>query len=353
MANWENLVQTRPQISFRRFFFYFITLAAIIVIYLKFSELKLLGDLFVQSNSAWLTAIIIIQIFSYYSLALNYRDVLKVKDLRVSVKELFPITFVIQFINQALPSATLSGQAFFIQYLKRYGLSLAEGISRAIIELLTLYVAFGVFFFTSSILMFQNGVIVSHPEVTFFIYLFLFFGVTFSAIFFALQKNRRGAITKWVVAKLHKYFEKNKKEDQTSHVTMLFDQLKLSVNMGLLGRQKKPFWSAVFWQGMVLFLNIVSLQLISYAIGTSIPFSLAFVAFTLTRFLSMVSFVPGALGIFEGGMTLILISFGVPAQPAFAITLLLRAFTFWFPMPVGWILYRYFLHRQELENPYM
>ena len=66
----------------------------------------------------------------------------------------------------------------------------------------------------------------------------------------------------------------------------------------------------------------------------------------------MISFIPGALGVFEGGMTLILVSFGVPAGPALAMTLLLRAFTFWFPMPVGWILYRCYLHKQELENPY-
>jgi hypothetical protein len=66
----------------------------------------------------------------------------------------------------------------------------------------------------------------------------------------------------------------------------------------------------------------------------------------------MVSFIPGALGVFEGGMTLILVSFGVSAGPALAMTLLLRAFTFWFPMPIGWILYRWYLHRQELENPY-
>ena len=151
MANNGNIfdILSKPRISFRRFSFYFITLAAIIVVYFKISEFELLKEMFLKSNFSWLPVIIISQILSYFALALNYREVLKVKGLKISIRELFPITFVIQFLNQALPSATLSGQAFFVQYLKKYKLTFAEGIGRAFIELMTLCVAFGAFFFVS------------------------------------------------------------------------------------------------------------------------------------------------------------------------------------------------------------
>ena len=349
----------KPRLSLRRFLFYFITLAALIVIYLKISEFQLIKEVFLRSNLLWLFLIIVVQIFSYYFTALNYRDVLKVKDLEVGIKELFPVTFVIQFLNQALPSAGFSGQVFFVQYLKKFGLSIAEGIGRAILELTTLYMAFGAFFIISATMLLQGGMVKERPEALYFIYSFLFFAIIAVSLFFTFQKRGRGKIARWTINKLHQYFEKrNEKKgngggkNHAEHVAMIFDQFKNTLNLGVLRRHGRAFGLAFLWQILVLFVSILTLYFLSFAVDYKIGFSVAFITFTLTKFLSMVSFIPGALGVFEGGMTLILVSFGVPAGPALAMTLLLRAFTFWFPMPVGWILYRYYLHKQELENPY-
>ncbi|HEA28654.1 MAG TPA: flippase-like domain-containing protein [Leeuwenhoekiella sp.] len=337
------------------------TLAALVLIYLKFSEVRLIRDLFLRSNLFWLIGVIVTQVISYYFVALNYRDVLRVKDLEVGIRELFPVTFVIQFLNQALPSAGFSGQAFFIHYLKKFGLTVAEGIGRALLELATLYMAFGVFFIASAIMMLRNGILGQHPEARFFIYAFVFFAVIAISLFFILQKRKRGKIARWMINKMHGYFEnhhKNKNDkngNATNHagyVAMIIDQFKKTFNIGELRKRGRHFWLAFFWQNMILLASIFTLYFLSFAVDSKISFSVAFITFTLTKFLSMIAFVPGGLGVFEGGMTLILISFGVPAQPAFAMTLLLRAFTFWLPMPVGWILYKWILHRQELEHPY-
>ncbi|OGN05727.1 MAG: hypothetical protein A2831_03600 [Candidatus Yanofskybacteria bacterium RIFCSPHIGHO2_01_FULL_44_17] len=356
----------KPRLSLSRFAFYFITLVALILIYLKFSEIQLIKEIFLRSNYLWLFSIIIVQVSSYYFLALNYRDVLRIKDMDIPIKELFPVTFVIQFLNQALPSAGFSGQAFFVQYLKKFGLPIAEGIGRAILELATLYMGFGTFFIISAVMIFNGNKLGDRPEVMFLIYGFSFLAVICIAVFFMLQKRGRGRIARWVINKLHAYFEKrNKKKikngevsgnenlsNHTEHVAMIYQQFKDSLRIGVLDKHKKAFWLAYLWQNMIMLANIFTLYFLSFAVGYEISFVVAFITFTLTKFVAMVSFVPGALGVFEGGMTLILISFGVPTEPAFAMTLLLRAFTFWFPMPVGWILYRFYLHREELEHPY-
>ena len=73
----------KPRLSLRRFLFYFITLAALIVVYLKISEFQLIKEVFLRSNFLWLFSIVVIQVLSYYFTALNYRDVLRVKDLDV------------------------------------------------------------------------------------------------------------------------------------------------------------------------------------------------------------------------------------------------------------------------------
>lgn len=335
-----------------RFLFYFITLAGLVIIYFQFSELELIGSIFAKSNYLWLLAIIITQLFLYYFQALNYRDVLRIKDMEVSPKELYPMSFVVQFLNQALPSVGLSGQVFFVQYLKRYGLAVDEGIGRAFIEVMTVWMAMGSFFITSSIVVLKGGAIANVPELRYVIYFFAFLAVIAVSVFFIAQRRRRSKIGKWVVDWLHRRFEnkKNGMANHANHVEMVYDQFKNSVNFKLLQKKAKDFWMAYFWQCMIILANILTLYLISFAIGHPIGFRLAFIVFSLVRFIGMIAFVPGAIGIFEGSMTLILISFGVAAGPALAMTLLLRAFTFWLPMPVGWALYRWYFLKYKLES---
>lgn len=349
---------TRPQINLRRFLFYFITLAALILIYFRFSELELIDNALRRSDGLWLTVIIAVQFLTYIFITLNYRDVLRVKDLEVGFKKLLPTAFVIQFLNQALPSAGFSGQAFFVQHLRKYGLSIAEGIGRAILELATLYMAFGSFFIISSAMLYNSRVFSNHPELRFFIYVFTFFALIAVGLFLLLQKRGRGRIARWLIGKFHRYFENKKTKHEESgvtaagHMAMIVDQFKGTFSLRALKAHARPFWRAYLWQNLVLLLDVLTLYFVAFAIGHKISFNVAFVAFTFTQMISMLSFIPGALGVYEGGMTLILVWFGVPGQIAFASTLLLRAFTFWLPMPIGWILYRWYSHKQDLANPY-
>lgn len=339
----------RPRFTLKRFLFYFVTIAVLLLIFAKISEFALIWEVFRRANLWWLIGIIVSQLINYYFLALNYRSVLKIKDLAVPVRELFPAMFVVQFLNQALPSATISGQAFFVQYLKRYGLPLAEAIGRAILELLTLYVAFGAFFLLSAILLFYNNNLAFNPQITYFIYLFVFFGALFTGIFFAFQRRRRGRATRWVIGKLHRYFEANRKprSNHTSHVEILLAQARANLNFKHLGRHRNEFFIACVWQGLELLANVFTLYFVCYAVDAPLSLATAFIVFTLTRFVSMASFVPGAFGIFEGSMTFVLTSFFIPVDIALAITLLFRAFSFWLPIPIGWTLYRHYVKQWE------
>ncbi|MDP3954265.1 MAG: hypothetical protein Q8Q06_02520, partial [bacterium] len=96
--NSSHQYASHPHLSFKRFLFYFITLGALVVIYLKFAELQLIGSLFTKANYLWLMGIIGLAVFSNYAQAYNYQKVLEVKGLKIKVGELFPMAFIVQFI---------------------------------------------------------------------------------------------------------------------------------------------------------------------------------------------------------------------------------------------------------------
>lgn len=341
----------KPKIYFRSFIFYGITLAALFLIFLKIGELRTIWQLLINIDSNWVTAIIGLQIASYYFLTLNYRDVLKMKGLLLSWVELFPMTFVIQFLNQAFPSASIAGQVFFVNYLRRYKLSISEGIGRAILEFATLYSAFGILFIGSIILILRNGIFESHWEVRYLIYFFSFIALTFLTIFFALQRKKRTGIGEWLINKIHRAFENNQHIQKLTtgaaakhleHVKTILQQIKSNLRYSELKPKGWIFGAAVLWQTIVLVLQIITIYVIALTIGEHIPMTIVVIVFTLTKFLSMITIIPGALGVFEGSMTLMFISFGIPSAIAISVTLIFRAFSFWLPMPIGWLLYRHY-----------
>ena len=329
----------------RKLIFYLVTIAAIVLVYLKFSELRLIQEFFHGSNGGYLALVVGIQFFIFLFQAINYHVILTMKGLVVPIRELFPVSFVIQFISQAIPTAGISGQVFLIQYLKKYGFTLAEGIGRAILELATLYVAYLLYFAISVSLLFHRNVFTQEPRFMFFIYAFLMFALV-CAIIVVLSQKKDHSSFRWILDRIGAIFKKG----GIAELEMIKEQFHETLGWYNLKLQKWAFLQACFWQAVLLLCHVMTLYVIAISLGHPIPLVACFVAFTFSKFLSMVSIIPGAPGVFEGAMTLILISFGVDKSVALAATLLTRAFTFWLPMPIGWLLYGRYLRKFEQQE---
>lgn len=73
--------------------------------------------------------------------------------------------------------------------------------------------------------------------------------------------------------------------------------------------------------------------------GADVPFALAMMIYAVTTIAGALSFLPGGLGVTEGGMTLMLVeaSRGVDSPTAAAATILTRLATLWFAVGLGLI----------------
>ncbi|MFH1769045.1 MAG: lysylphosphatidylglycerol synthase transmembrane domain-containing protein [Parcubacteria group bacterium] len=328
------------KINKKRIFFYIITLAVIVIVYIKIDELNLIADIFKESNYFWLFAILVSQTFFYFFLTLNYQYVLRLKNSHLSIKDLFPMSIVVQFINQVLPSGGLSGQAFFIHYLRRWRIPVFEAIGRAMLEVMTLWMGYGTFVVIGIFLMARRGMFSTHPEALIIVYVFLALAIILVSIFFLTQRKSAGEnrITKWLGSRFNNYIGKNKSSD---YVGSFFDQFKTSLNIQILKKKGKTFWLAYFWQNMSLLANTFTVFFAARAIGIEISFEVAFISFALARFTASIAAIPGGIGVYETISTLALIGAGLDKGAALGISLITRAFTFWLPIPIGWFIYRW------------
>jgi len=78
-----------------------------------------------------------------------------------------------------------------------------------------------------------------------------------------------------------------------------------------------------------------------WAIHAHIPWHGILVAYALAQVLASVPITPGGLGVVEGGLTALLVAYGMPTNEALASVLLYRAVSFWGLVPVGWSVWGY------------
>jgi len=78
-----------------------------------------------------------------------------------------------------------------------------------------------------------------------------------------------------------------------------------------------------------------------WAVHGRVPWHGILVAYALAQVLASVPITPGGLGVVEGGLTALLVAYGLPTNVALASVLLYRAVSFWGLVPVGWGVWGY------------
>jgi len=344
--------------DFRKLIFYFVSIVFILVVYLRWGEVDDLREIFLKSHVSWFLVAIFLQALTYVFMALNYHYIFRMKGHTVSSWELYPMAFIVQFINQVFPSAGISGQIFLVDYLRMRGATIADGVGRSILEIASLFCGFGAMFIIAGVLYFASGAFHHHPNLIYLVYIFWVLAAVSLTVFLVIQRHRN---QNWI-SKIINYFknrsERKKKTNQEpsrirSYWSVFVEELRTNMSTSALKTNASSFNLAIMWQGIVFFLDILTLYALTFALDIQISFALVFIIFTFTQFISMISFIPGSLVIYEGGMAILLIAYGVDRGSALTLALLFRALIFWLPMPIGWLLYRHYeknLLKQELQE---
>ena len=82
--------------------------------------------------------------------------------------------------------------------------------------------------------------------------------------------------------------------------------------------------------------NAACLVACLYALRIPVPWRGLLVIYALTQISASLPITPGGLGVVEGSMAALLVSYGVPGDQALAAVLLYRVVSFWGIVPIGW-----------------
>src|SRR5436190_3333613 len=245
--------------------------------------------------------------------------------------KLFQASIITQFNNPTIPSANLSGNIYFFNFLKKRGVAKTSAFSLLFFELLTYYTAVvGIIVILLFTCLFLKGI----PLY----FIFIFLGGIAAFVLFAILIGLlgRGKTVVLLLKKLSRIRFLEKRIHKFKKIP--FDDIKNPWRI----YQEHPVlvFVTILFHCCVFLSDSITLFALFQGLGVQITFLSVFIGFVLTKIISLLPFLPGTLILYEGSMTLLYVHFGVPFAVAAVVTILYRVLSFWLPIPIGFFLYK-------------
>ncbi|MBP7558702.1 MAG: flippase-like domain-containing protein [Chitinophagaceae bacterium] len=317
-------------------FILFVMVFGFVVYY--FAEIKKEFTLLEEVKPIWLIVAIIAQLITYIFTAAIYRLLLAPYKLRQRPRlaGLTRASVISLFFNQTMPSAGISGNTFFLNFLLRFGINVSDIISLIITELLIFYAAMEVLIlvllFSCLFFVQTSGIFTATLIGGLIVYLLFAIAVVLSGrkkvIYKFIERIGKIKILKSLAVRI-----KNRISPQLLEAQEIKPLIFIRKNQLVVFR-------SFSLQLFLVIADAFTIYALFSGLGISVsPFSIL-LCYMCTRIISILPFLPGALILYESSMSYFFAATDVPVASAIIVTLLYRLLSYWLPMPVGFLLYK-------------
>ncbi len=311
-----------------------------------------LGVLFVLSDARklWETAStldarlllvpLLCGVASYALMALSYQGIAQAAGTAVPFWEMLKVTFVANTVNYVVSTGGLSGFAVRLYFLIRWSIPSGTAVIISLVQtfitntVLLLFVVVGFVYLLSSHEL--------HGYALGAVATLLAFFVVAAAIAVVLLLHRElRRRTLFVLAEaahwlLHRFLPRHK----PARVRIWRFQRNLNRGIEFLLERKRHMILPTVWIVVDWIVTMLILYSAFVAVRYPIPMSFVVVGFAVGVTLSLISFVPGGLGIMEGSMAAIYASLAVPFETAVVAVLIFRVAYYVVPMVISVFFFR-------------
>lgn len=301
--------------------FGFAVLAAVIIAALHFSEERELVRITENAQPWWLAIALVLQVGTYLAQGETWRVVTRAGKFSVPLSAAFKLSLAKLFIDQAIPSAGISGTVVVARALEQRGVSRAVVMAAVVVDSVSYYAAYVLTLALALLITVVGGH--ASPLIVAASLFFVVFSVVLTAAALVLS-GRSSVGPKWF-----------KRVPLLKHAMALLGQAdpKLARSLPLI------FKSGLFQLAIVV-LDAATVWVLIRSLGTAASATGVFASFMISTLLRTIGIVPGGLGTFEAASVVTLKLAGVPVAVALAATLLFRGLSFWLPMVPGLVFSR-------------
>jgi uncharacterized protein (TIRG00374 family) len=330
----------------RKFIIVLVLFLGAAFVYLSFGEIETILETLRKGNIWFVLLAILLQCAWFFAASSTYLSLYRVLGLDGTLLRLALTVVAANFVNIVAPSAGMGGMAVFVGDARRNGQSPGKVTVAGMLCLFLDYIAFLVVLALGLIVLFRRNDLdppeIAASAVIFAIALVLGFLLYLGSRSADALGNALARIARFINRLVRPFLRREYLGEGRAHefANEMADNLK-----SLPERSRSLVQPMLFaFANKALMMSILMTVFLAFRV----PFSAGTIigGFAISYLFLIVSPTPSGIGIVEGIMPLALSSLRVPWSQAVVITLAYRGITFWFPLGVGALAFR-FLNRDK------
>lgn len=286
---------------------------------------------------------------SYAAMARSYQGIAWAAGYRLSFREMFKITLVANVVNYVLASGGLSGFAVRMYFLARRGVPSGSAVIISLVQTFITNVALLLFVLAGFVYLFSAHTLhgVALVIASLLLAVLLAAAVVAAFLLFHARTRRR---TLFVIAQSAHWLMHRVLPHRTPPRTHIWRyQRNLNRGIEFLLSRKSQMAAPVVYIFLDWALTLGILWAAFRAVGHPIQAGFLIVGFAVGMLSSIVSLIPGGLGVLEGTMSAVYVTLGVPLETAVAAVLVYRLSYYILPVLVSSFLFHgMFVQGREL-----
>jgi Mg2+-importing ATPase len=292
-------------------------LVAVVAAALHLSEAKAFVRLAEEAELCWLALALILQAATYFAEGEIWRAIGRAAGRALGVASAFVFSLAKLFVDQAIPSAGLSGTLVVARGLARQHVPQAAITGGVVARLVSYYAAYVVSLGAAVVIAVFHGQ--ANALIELVCVAFVVFAVLFCIGVLALSGRPGG---EW--------------RRRSTRYTHLREGLQLLESADpKIARSPRLILQSTALQLCIVALDAATMWALIRAMGSDAAPASVFASFMISTLFRSLGILPGGLGSFEAVSVVTLKMVAVPIPVALSATLLFRALTFWLPMLPG------------------
>lgn len=324
-------------------------LALVLLIY--FSR-KQIGDTVAnldKVNIYVLSLIVVWQVINYHTYAKLYQGLFGIIGKKMKYKSMYRASVELNFVNHVFPSAGVSGFSYFGVRMMQYGATAAQATLVQTMRFITVFISFQALLLLGLFALALKGDV---SNLAIFVATGLGVSLaagTLSVIYIVGSKRRIDlfftSLTR-AVNSIIKLVRPNHPETiNVASVRKLF--LEFHENYEILKKNYSKLKMPLVWAFLSSLTEILTLYAVYMAFGDYVNIGAIILAYAVANFAGLISVLPGGIGVYEGLMTAVLATVGIPPSQSLPITVMYRILSMAIQLPPGYYLYHKALSRKN------
>jgi uncharacterized protein (TIRG00374 family) len=277
---------------------------------------------------------------SYAVMARSYQGIARAAGSDVPFWEMLKITFVANTVNYVVSTGGLSGFAVRLYFFIRLSIPSGTAVIISLVQTFITNTILLLFVVAGFAYLLMSHDLHGYALGTIAVLLFFFILAACVSVLLLFHRTLRRR-TLFVLAEaahwfLHRFFPRHK----PARVRIWRFQRNLNRGIEFLLARKRHMVGPTLWIIVDWIITMLILYSAFIAVRYPIPMSFVVVGFAVGIILSLVSFVPGGLGVMEGSMAAIFASLSVPFETAVVAVLIFRVAYYVLPLIVSVFFFR-------------